>query len=172
VRELEIEIQDLALEDAEALFQFELANRTYFSSMVPDRGDDYFVYENFLKRLVLLLKEQEEGTSQFFLIKDTSGEILGRINIADVDKNGVGELGYRVGKMSAGKGVAGRAVRILIEAGSDDGKITGLTAKTTRNNIPSRKVLERNGFKLERVEEAGAVYKGEKLDFFHYRLIF
>ncbi|UTR08878.1 GNAT family N-acetyltransferase [Evansella sp. LMS18] len=169
---MEIKIEDLAMEDAEALFQFELVNRSFFSSQVPDRGDDFFVYGNFLKRLALLLKEQEEGTSRFFLIKDTSGEILGRINIADVDKNRVGELGYRVGEIAAGKGVAGKAVRMLIEKVSADGKIKGLTAKTTRNNIPSRKVLDKNGFKLERVEEAGAVYKGEKLDFFHYRLIF
>lgn len=67
--------------------------------MVPGRGSNYYVYEYFQKQLAELLKEQTEGISYFHLIRNTEKEIVGRINLVDVDKEKrIGSLGYRVGE--------------------------------------------------------------------------
>ncbi|AOM83929.1 GNAT family N-acetyltransferase [Salisediminibacterium beveridgei] len=60
--------------------------------------------------------EQETGESLFFLIMNPEGEILGRMSLVDLDpllKSG--HAGYRVGEKHIGKGIANKALALLIE---------------------------------------------------------
>ncbi|NRS17856.1 GNAT family N-acetyltransferase [Brevibacillus sp. HB1.4B] len=142
-----ISIEKLSIQNAASLFQFEVYNRAFFEKSVPSRGDAYYQYDHFLRGLQALLDEQAQGISFFGLIKNSQGDILGRMNLVDIEKDeGIGHLGYRVGEDTAGKGVASQALKIFLAEHVPQLAVKTICAKTTTDNISSQKVLLKNGF--------------------------
>lgn len=165
---MNILIDKLSGTDAKDLYKFELENRTFFEEMVPTRGDDYYNSEVFKIRHETLLEEQAEGISYRYLIKDENGSILGRINLVDIDESQkICHLGYRVGQLHTGKGVAKKALKLLLETVIEL-DIKQVKAKTTTNNIASQKVLEKNGFEYTETSDEEFEMNGQKLKFVNY----
>jgi len=163
---MEIKINLLNEEDAEELFQFECNNIMFFEKMVPSRGDDYYNFEEFKIRHKDLLIEQEKDISHFYLIRNNSGQIVGRINLVDINNIEYGPyVGFRVGEQYVGKGIANQALQLLLKIESSVKKIHG---KTTTNNIASQKVLEKNGFKKVSICDDEIYMNGLRLKFIHY----
>lgn len=161
-------IEKLTYADADDLYKFELENRSFFEETVPTRGDDFYKPEVFKIRHETLLEEQAEGISNFYLIKDGNNSILGRINLVDIDVfHKIAHLGYRVGHRDTGKGVAKKALKLLLETVVQR-DIKQVKAMTTTNNIPSQKVLEKNGFKQTACDEEELDMNGQKLTFIYY----
>lgn len=163
---MNIRLALLTPEDAAPLLAFERENRAFFESMVPGRGDAYYRPEVFQERHESLLGEQQRGDSRFYLIKDQAGTILGRVNLIGTGQPG--ELGYRVGEAQNGKGVAAKAVSLLLAELPAIG-IECVEAKTTEENMASQRVLEKNGF--QKIEKPLAKLSDERLplQFVHYR---
>ena len=165
---MDIRLKTLALSDASALHAFELENRSFFETMVPGRGDAYFQEDNFREKLADLLDEQRRDESWFYLIMNPDDEILGRINLVDLDPTRKsGHAGYRVAEAYTGRGIANKGLALLIDAVSKRG-ITKLFAKTTTNNIASQRVLEKNGFNQLQTEDEVVELNGEMLRFVNY----
>ncbi|WP_067730765.1 GNAT family N-acetyltransferase [Oceanobacillus damuensis] len=165
---MDIIIEKLQDEDLEKLFEFELENRTYFEEMIPSRGDDYYNFETFKQRNKALIDEQDQGLSYFYLIKNKEGLVLGRINLVDIEKSkGLGHIGYRVGKAYTGKGIANRALNLLLKNTTQLG-IRQISAKTTTNNLASQKVLEKNGFRYLASANEEFKMNGQLLSFVYY----
>lgn len=163
-----ISIAKLQKVDAEALYQFEHENRSFFEKMVPSRGNDYYIREIFNQRHTQLLEEQRMESCYFYLIKNKLGTIVGRINLVDIDKTlKIGHLGYRVGKIHTGKGIASRAVKLLLDEITMH-HIHLVRAKTTTTNLASQKVLENNGFTRLGSSNETFELNGEKLKFVDY----
>ncbi|WP_227994856.1 GNAT family N-acetyltransferase [Oceanobacillus sp. CFH 90083] len=164
---MRIHIAPLQIEDEDKLYTFELNNRNYFEKSVPSRGDAFYQLDYFRDRLHELLKEQADGQSYFYLIKDDDGEILGRVNLTDIEPaQQIGFLGYRVAEAHTGKGLAGEAVRLLKEEAKALG-LSGIKAQTTADNIASQKVLEKQGF--EEISREDTAYEGKQLTFVYYQ---
>jgi len=162
---MNIKIEVLLLEDEIELFEFEKKNRQFFEKLVPGRGDDFYHFKIFQSRHRDLLKEQEEGESIFYLIKDDVGNILGRINLFDIDPvDKSAEIGFRVGSEYGGKGIASYALLLLLNIHSD----FTLKGKTTTNNVGSQKVLEKNGFEIVGTDETSFEMNGQQMKFIHY----
>ncbi|WNS74981.1 GNAT family N-acetyltransferase [Bacillus sp. DTU_2020_1000418_1_SI_GHA_SEK_038] len=150
---MKIFIEKLCETDFERLFIFDLENRHFFETMVPSRGDDYYEYDNFKLKNEALLEEQSRGISYFYLIKDESDSILGRINLVDIDPvERVGSVGYRIGEVHTGQGIANHALKMLLEEVSELG-VKHIKAMTTTDNVASQKVLEKNRFVLMAARE-------------------
>src|SRR5690625_2967445 len=165
---MNIFIEKLLITDAENLYTFELENRHFFEKMIPSRGDDYYRPEVFNKRHENLLEEQALGGSLFYLIKDKSGSILGRMNLVDIDESQkIGHLGYRVGKSHTGKGIATSALNLLLETVNNKG-IKQSKTKTTANNITSTKIIEKNGFEYIESNDEVIEMDGKRLKIVHY----
>ncbi|MGE8034928.1 GNAT family N-acetyltransferase [Lysinibacillus sp. KCTC 33748] len=165
---MEISINSLQERDAEELFQFETDNRLFFEQTVPSRGEDYYKFDTFKIKLRELLAEQEEEKSKFYLIRDNSGNIIGRINLVDIDiTNDIAEVGYRVGKEYGGKGIGAKALKLLLET---EVSVKKIKAKTTTTNIASQKVLEKNGFKQVCISGDEFEMNGQKMRFIDYML--
>ena len=165
---MNIIIEKLQDEDLEKLFEFELENRAYFEEMVPDRGEDYYNFETFKQRNKALINEQDQGLSYFYLIKSEEGLVLGRMNLVDIEKSkGLGHIGYRVGKAYIGKGIANKALKLLLETAGQLG-IRQISAKTTTNNIASQKVLGKNGFQYIATADEEFKMNGQLLSFVYY----
>lgn len=166
---MEVSLNLLQESDAEALFEFETENISFFEQMVPGRGDDYFTWATFLKRHQELLKEQERGFTHFYLIKDSSGNIAGRINLVDIDAAaGTAEIGFRVGESHVGKGIGNKALNLLLNIAPAVDKIH---AKTTTVNKASQKVLEKNGFIHMGISDEEFEMNEQKMKFVHYMWI-
>lgn len=164
---MDIELHLLQEKDAMDILVFEKENRDYFNQTVPDRGRDYFEMDSFLFRHQQLLEEQKRGVSYFYLIKDRHGQLLGRINLVDIDrKEALGHVGFRVGESFAGKGIARQALKLLQETASD---IKIMKAKTTTHNSASQRVLEMCGFTKIYEEEKPFLFNGQEIQFIHFR---
>ncbi|MFC9582507.1 GNAT family N-acetyltransferase [Streptomyces yangpuensis] len=137
------ELQRLRAEHAPALLAFEQANRAYFAASVPDRGDAYFA--DFDARHAELLAGQAAGRDHLHLIIGGDGEVLGRVNLIDVE-DGSAELGFRVAQAAAGRGLATSAVRQVLVLAADTYGLRTLRAAAAVDNAGSRTVLQRTGF--------------------------
>ncbi|MDT0343550.1 GNAT family N-acetyltransferase [Streptomyces litchfieldiae] len=138
-----VRLERLNENHAPALLAFERANRAYFTRSIPDRGDAHFADFAAIHRE--RLAEQDAGTCHFHVILDESGELIGRVNLVDVEE-GAAELGYRVGERAAGRGVATAAAREACRLAAAEYGLRELTAVTTLDNEASRAVLARAGF--------------------------
>lgn len=152
--------------DAQELYDFEVQNRQFFEGMVPGRGDDYYIWENFLERHRDLLHEQEGGQARFYLIKDENGRIAGRMNLIDIDpENNAAEIGFRIAESQVGKGIGNAALKGLL---NEPLPVKRILAKTTTVNIASQKVLEKNGFIQTGIGDEEFEMNGQKMRFVHY----
>lgn len=163
---MEITLHLLQQQDAESLFQFESENREFFERLVPSRGDDFYVFENFVSRHRELLKEQEEGFANFYLIKNDAGDILGRINLVDIDRNHqTAEIGFRIGANYGGQGIGNRALNLLLNT---DLGLRQISGKTTTVNQASQRILTKNGFKQVGMGEETFEMNGQDMSFVYY----
>ncbi|GHJ32507.1 hypothetical protein TPA0910_69400 [Streptomyces hygroscopicus subsp. sporocinereus] len=137
------ELKRLHADHAPAVLDFELANRAYFAASVPDRGDDYFA--QFTDRYNALLAEQEAGICAFYVLIAEDGSVLGRFNLVDIEDH-TAELGYRVARQAAGRGVATATVRELCPLAAARHGLRTLRAAAADQNAASRKVLVKAGF--------------------------
>ncbi|MFC3572813.1 GNAT family N-acetyltransferase [Streptomyces yaanensis] len=138
-----VKLERLRADHADVLLAFERENREYFARSISDRGDAYFAQFAAIHRA--RLAEQDAGVCHFHVVLDERGELIGRINLVDVE-DGSAELGYRVGERAAGRGVATAAVAEVCRVAAATYGLTTLIAVTTCDNVASRTVLERNGF--------------------------
>jgi ribosomal-protein-alanine N-acetyltransferase len=136
-------LERLRADHAHALLAFERENREYFARSVPDRGDLYFAEFAALHRA--RLAEQDAGVCQFHLVVNDQGELVGRVNLVDIEE-GTAELGYRIGERAAGRGMATAAVEEVCRLAVVAYRLSALTAVTTLDNPASMAVLRRNGF--------------------------
>ncbi|MFD2688404.1 GNAT family N-acetyltransferase [Streptomyces phyllanthi] len=138
-----LRLERLRADHADALLAFERENRAYFARSIPDRGDAYFT--EFASRHRALLTEQDAGLCHFHLVMDDEGNLIGRVNLVDVE-DGTAELGYRIGERATGRGVATAAVTEACRLAAEEYGLCVLTAVTTHDNRASMTVLARNGF--------------------------
>ncbi len=137
------ELQQLRADHAAAVLAFELANRAYFAGFISDRGDEFF--DQFTGRHAALLAAQEAGEGAFYVLVAEDGSVLGRFNL-NFAGDGSAELGYRVARQVAGRGVTTATVRELCGLAAARHGLRTLKAATTHENVASQKVLTKAGF--------------------------
>lgn len=164
---MDIKLYLLNYDDKENLFNFEKNNRDYFEKFIPSRGEDYYDYEIFLQRHKDLIDEQNSGLSFFYLIKDKSDNILGRINLVRTENDKIFSLGYRIGKDYTGQGIASKALNILLKI-IDKEKIKEIHGKTTDDNLASQKIMEKNGFRFIGKDKESFHFNSKEVRFVNY----
>lgn len=140
---MDIRLEVMTHHNLKAVFEFERDNKEFFEQGLPPRASQYFEYDSFLKICHGLLEEQKKGECKFFLIYFQE-EMVGRINFSTI-KELKAELGYRISRNFQGRGVASKAVELVL----DEAKKLNLNlieAGTSASNIGSQKVLTKNGF--------------------------
>ena len=79
---------------------------------------------------------------------DIYGSVIGAVALENIKKHKA-ELGYWLGKKYWNKGIMTEAIRIMTDIGFKKLKLARIYAYTFPKNTSSRKVLEKNGYKLE-----------------------
>ena len=152
-------LQPLTAEHLDAVLEFETVNREYFAATVADRGDEFFA--DYPARHAALLRLQVEGTDLFHLLLTEDGTVAGRVNLVRIDA-GEAELGYRVGREFAGRGLATDGVRRVCQLADHSYGLARVRAETGVDNLASQKVLLRNGFSLVGETTSGLLFMRER----------
>ncbi|WP_416955875.1 GNAT family N-acetyltransferase [Streptomyces sp. Agncl-13] len=138
------ELQLLRADHAPAVLAFETTNRAFFATSISDRGDAYFA--EFTARHDAMVAEQEAGECAFYVLVAEDGSVLGRFNLYSITAEHTAELGYRVARHVAGRGVATATVEELCRLAASRHGLRTLRAATSHANIASQKVLTKAGF--------------------------
>ncbi|WFA08774.1 GNAT family N-acetyltransferase [Tissierella sp. Yu-01] len=136
--------------DTQALFKFEFENKRYFEEVGFARDDSYYDLKNFKAIVKDLTEEQEKDMTYMYLIKNSSDEIIGRVNLVSVVRGNLNkaELGYRIGEKHQGKGYATMAVKLVLNEAKIKHRLHRIEAGTSSDNIGSQIVLIKNGFQF------------------------
>lgn len=145
-----ITIKILEESDTQDLFKFELENRRFFEKMGFARDDSYYELNNFKVIVRDLTEEQEKGMVYMYLIRYSSDDIVGRVNLVSVVRGNLNkaELGYRIGEKHQGKGYATTAIKLVLNEAKIKHKLHRIEAGTSPDNIGSQIVLIKNGFQF------------------------
>ncbi len=80
----------------------------------------------------------------WLIIED--GEIVGLLSLVAPMANRSIKIGYGIAPSRENRGATSRAVGALLEWAGSDPRIDHVTAETSLQNLPSQRVLQRNGF--------------------------
>src|SRR5579859_5332204 len=138
-----LELQRLNAGHALDVLAFELGNRDYFAASISDRGDAFF--DQFTELYSASLAEQEGGSCAFYVLVGENGCVLGRFNLYDV-KDDCADVGYRVAKRYAGRGLATTYLRELCRLAVSQHGLRMLRAAASSANVASQRVLAKAGF--------------------------
>jgi [ribosomal protein S5]-alanine N-acetyltransferase len=137
----------LSLEDADALQRLAsdpaVAATTRIPHPYPENAAREFVSHQ--------LKERAEGTAYVFAIKDRQ-QLVGVCGLHGIEGDQAKELGFWIGRPFWGKGYATFGVRMVLQFAFQNLKLQRIHSYAFESNGASRRVLERNGFRLLRVE--------------------
>ena len=100
------------------------------------------------------------------------GDLLGSCGLVSVDAaNLVAEAGYWTASWARGRGVAGRAVRLLADWALSEGGLARLEFYVEPGNLASRRMVERLGCRPEGVLRSKALVRGTRRDMILYALV-
>jgi RimJ/RimL family protein N-acetyltransferase len=119
-------------------------------------GDAYSrdVAESEARLEQLIAHQERHGFSIWAVTERDSGSVLGDAGLVHWAHRGPEvELAYRLGKAHWGQGYATEAARAWVEAGLGDLGLGRIVAATYPDNIASRRVLEKSGFRFERLAD-------------------
>ena len=136
-------IRPLRREDAEELAALYRANRDFLAPFEPVRPEDFFTVEGQLDRLAQQLADDTHP----FAILDGE-QIAGTINLFNIVRGALegGTIGYWVDGTRNRRGLATGAVGDMLAYAFGDAGLHRVEAATLVDNLPSQRVLEKNGF--------------------------
>jgi ribosomal-protein-alanine N-acetyltransferase len=136
------------LADIHELLDFELKNRQFFEANINARPSSYYSVEGVAQAIEASLDDAARDRSYQFLVRADTGEIVGRVNLNEVKRAHFHSavLGYRIAEAACGKGVAGDAVRRVLELSFGRLSLKRIEASARAENVGSVRVLTRNGF--------------------------
>ena len=164
-----ISVRLLRVDDTDAILNFERENRAWFEKSVPARPDEYFCRETLLEINANLVNEARAGTAYMHLILDINDQIIGRINLSNIQRGDrvAADIGYRIAETKIGRGVASRAVGLIEGIARSEYGFDTLYGSCLVNNPASCGVLINRGF--TRDSETEITWKGVQITMLRYR---
>lgn len=102
------------------------------------------------------------GAGTRLVVRRDSAEVIGELGWkGGPDGDGTAEIGYGLAPGQRGRGYGTEAVAAFTDWALGDGGATVLVAEVLADNLPSRRLLERLGFRLDRVESTVVWYRRE-----------
>ena len=152
-----VRLEKIASHHSAALLSFERENAEDFAQYVPPRPPEMLTTDGMTAAIQSLVDEMERGEGMYFVGLE-GDDVIGRLNFTFDGE--VSEVGYRVGKKAAGRGLAGWMLNEGATVVRAKGVISRLTGHSLSTNPASIRVMERAGFELVRVDEGGGAKVG------------
>lgn len=141
-------MEQLRIDQTQALYELTRANREYLREWLPwlDRINSSADTRTFIE--FTIEKSSSGGGPNFAIVY--RGDICGVAGFHEIDKqNRIGSIGYWLGQEYSGKGIMTTAVKELLEIGFSDFALNKIEIRCAQDNIKSRAIPERLGFKYE-----------------------
>lgn len=156
--------------DAKELFELVDSNRSYFSEWLPWLSYNTKV-EDTQQFILDCIANYKNGISLNLGI-DYQGKIVGSVSFNTINithKNA--EIGYMLGEANTGKGIMMKCCKTLIDYGFENLELNRVTIKCATENVKSRAIAEKLGFKLEGVIEQNERLYNRFVDHAHYGML-
>lgn len=140
-----VQLRLITAGDTQALRTFEIAHRAWFERFIATRGNYFYLPEGIQAHIAHCLNEFAAGRMQPMLLVDTAGAILGRINLHQIAGDEA-NLGYRLAEHAAGRGLAYKSARLLVQDAQQCWKLAQLRSYVAPDNHPSARILQKLGF--------------------------
>lgn len=113
------------------------------------------------------------GKPHLLAIRDPQTQLIGSIGIGEINNKHphVAELGYWLASAYWGQGIMTEAVQIFIRYAFTELGLLRLWTRVFEFNGGSRRVLEKNGFKLEGIQRQHVCHNGQLIDDYLYGLL-
>lgn len=102
---------------------------------------------------------------------DYLGEIILFVRAEQAAELGIGEIAYVIAPAARGRGIAGKAVRLLSEWAFEQLGLERLQLSIHPENIASRRVAEKSGYLYEGTLRGIKVIRGRRIDGCSYSLL-
>ncbi len=138
----------ISTEDAPVLAGLLQANREFLAPWEPIRADEHFTEAGQRVAIQAALAERAVGRSLPCVMVDEQGAVVGRVNLNNIVRGAAqsASLGYWLARASGGRGVATAAVHDITRLAFAELGLHRIQADTLVDNVPSQRVLARNGF--------------------------
>lgn len=140
------------MKDASKLLELKLRNRDFFQPFEPIRDESHFTLEGQESEIRIATQGIANDQSYIFgiFIKELD-ELIGRIALTGISRGPFqnAHLGYFIDKKHNGKGYATAAVQMCVRNAFDKIGLHRVEAGVMPKNLPSIRVLEKSGFRLE-----------------------
>ncbi|MDK8184035.1 GNAT family protein [Paenibacillus sp. UMB4589-SE434] len=148
----EMDIRLLTLDDAESLLHLRMSNRQFLQPFEPLHAENHYTLGEQQKLLASKVKAAEAGQAYAFGIFSSSGhQLIGKIELSAIARGPLqnANIGYYLDQHHNGKGYATAAVSYCVNYAFDQLGLHRIQAGVMPRNIPSKRVLEKAGFRQE-----------------------
>ncbi|MFD2173341.1 GNAT family N-acetyltransferase [Rhodobacter lacus] len=132
-------------------------SREFLAQWEPAWSADHLSRKAFANRVYWAARAEAAGTAlPFFLIETATGEVLGAITLDNIRRGPAqaGTLGYWVGARFARQGYMREAIAAVVDYAFGPMDLSRIDAACLPENVASRGVLEKSGFKYEGVAQS------------------
>jgi ribosomal-protein-serine acetyltransferase len=124
-----------------------------------------------LRRFIRACLEGFAAGSQAQTYIRRSGVIVGSCGLRVHGSPGVGEVGYWLDGRHEGRGIATRAARALVDAAFRERRLARVELRTAVDNVRSRALAERLGFRQEGVLRNAQAFADRRVDMALYAVL-
>ncbi len=156
--------------NAEEIYHVVLENLEELKLWMPWVTDDYSIdtARDFIKTNLV----EFAGNNTFAAAVVLDEKIVGTIGIHHLDStNKSAQIGYWLDRQAQGKGLATKCCRVLIDYAFDDLNLNRIQINCNIENVKSRRIPERLGFKLEGVHRQVEWLNNEFRDWAIYAML-
>src|SRR5262245_16309152 len=165
-----VALRVLREDDAAELFALTDVNRAYLRRWLP-WVDLVTSEEDSRSFLTTVTEQREEGRGPTFGVL-CDGALAGVVGFLPVDRvNRIGEIGYWLARRSQGRGVMTQGCRFAVRYGFLTLDLNRIQIAAGTENLESRAIPERLGFKFEGVLRARESLYGTFIDHAMYALL-
>lgn len=132
-------------------------SQAFLAPWEPAWADDHLGRRAFTHRVYWAARAELQGTAlPLFLIRREDNALLGAITLDNIRRGPAqsGTLGYWVGEPYARRGYMREAIRAVVHHGFTELDLSRIEAACLPENMASRGVLEKSGFKYEGVAQS------------------
>lgn len=169
VRTVRLRLEPVTVQNAGALWNVlqQPDLRTYQD--LPNVGAPAFA--DMVAKRPKVLRQGASGRFEWLIYPPQSRRPAGWISLRIADRDlETGEIGYSIVREFRGQGIASEAVAALLDEAFEQANLARINAYCVPENLPSRRLLERLGFRFDGVLPHGATVSGHTVDVLMHRI--
>ncbi len=167
-----ITLRNITSGDAKEILEYYKKNKIHLAPFEPVRDESFYTIETQKKLLNKSYKEFLNGTAiDLGIFKDE--KIIGKIKLSGIVHGSYrnGTIGYSIDEDEQSKGYMTESVKLLVRYAFSECELHRVEASALVNNIKSRTVLEKCGFKLVGINEKYLLINGRWEDHATYYIL-